>query len=118
MIFLIFKSSSKLELPAKFMKFIFRMHSGIFSRILNITELTLIMIFEPFTENSKIGNFSEFTLVIVYNLNVTEILDSDFKNAFPGIFNFTVGILTVKLTSRLGHIVCSTVHIEMVSSDP
>ena len=28
-----------------------------------------------------------------YNLNVTEILDSDFKNAFPGIFNFTVGIL-------------------------
>ena len=28
-----------------------------------------------------------------YNLNVTEIRDSDFKNAFPGIFNFTVGIL-------------------------
>ena len=27
-----------------------------------------------------------------YNLNVTEIRDSDFKNAFPGIFNFTVGI--------------------------
>ena len=29
-----------------------------------------------------------------YNLNVTEVLDSDFKNTFPGIFNFTVGILT------------------------
>ena len=28
-----------------------------------------------------------------YNLNVTEFRDSDFKNAFPGIFNFTVGIL-------------------------
>ena len=28
-----------------------------------------------------------------YNLNVTEIRDSDFKNAFRGIFNFTVGIL-------------------------
>ena len=28
-----------------------------------------------------------------YYLNVTEIRDSDFKNAFPGIFNFTVGIL-------------------------
>ena len=28
-----------------------------------------------------------------YNLNVTEIRDSDFKNAFPGIFNFIVGIL-------------------------
>ena len=28
-----------------------------------------------------------------YNLNVTEIQDSDFKNAFPGIFNFTVRIL-------------------------
>ena len=28
-----------------------------------------------------------------YNLNVTEVWGSDFKNAFPGIFNFTVGIL-------------------------
>ena len=28
-----------------------------------------------------------------YNLNVTELRDSDFKNAFPGIFNLTVGIL-------------------------
>ena len=32
-------------------------------------------------------------LVKNYNLNVTEVLDSDFKNAVPGIFNFTVGIL-------------------------
>ena len=28
-----------------------------------------------------------------YNLNVTEVRDPDFKNAFSGIFNFTVGIL-------------------------
>ena len=28
-----------------------------------------------------------------YNLNVTEVRDSDFKNAFSRIFNFTVGIL-------------------------
>ena len=28
-----------------------------------------------------------------YNLNVTEVRDSDLKNAFSGIFNFTVGIL-------------------------
>ena len=28
-----------------------------------------------------------------YNLNVTEVRDSDLKNAFPGIFNFTVRIL-------------------------
>ena len=28
-----------------------------------------------------------------YNLNVTEVRDSDFKNSSPGIFNFTVGIL-------------------------
>ena len=28
-----------------------------------------------------------------YNLNVTKVLVSDFKNAFSGIFNFTVGIL-------------------------
>ena len=28
-----------------------------------------------------------------FNLNVTEVLVSDFKNAFPGIFNFTVGVL-------------------------
>ena len=27
-------------------------------------------------------------------LNVTEVRDSDFKNAFPGIFNYTVGILS------------------------
>ena len=33
-----------------------------------------------------------------YNLNVTEVRDSDFKNAFPRIFNFTVGIL--KTTQR------------------
>ena len=31
-----------------------------------------------------------------YNLNVTEVRDSDFKNAFPGIFNFIVGILMVE----------------------
>ena len=30
-----------------------------------------------------------------YNLNVTEVRDLDFKNAFTGIFNFTVGILSV-----------------------
>ena len=28
-----------------------------------------------------------------YNVNVTAVLDLDFKNAFPEIFNFTVGIL-------------------------
>ena len=28
-----------------------------------------------------------------YNLNVTEVRDSDLKMLFPGIFNFTVGIL-------------------------
>ena len=33
-----------------------------------------------------------------YNLNVTEIRDSDFKNAFSGVFNFTVGILVVVAT--------------------
>ena len=27
-------------------------------------------------------------------MNVPEVLDSDFKNAFPRIFNFTAGILT------------------------
>jgi len=32
-----------------------------------------------------------------YNLNVTEILDLDFKNAFPGIFDFTVGILFIRV---------------------
>ena len=28
-----------------------------------------------------------------YNLNVTEVRDSDFKKAFPRVFNSTVGIL-------------------------
>ena len=31
--------------------------------------------------------------IIVYNLNETEILNSDFKKNFPGISDFTVGIL-------------------------
>ena len=30
-----------------------------------------------------------------YNLNVTETRDSDFKNSFPGIFSFAVGIILV-----------------------
>ena len=34
-----------------------------------------------------------------YNLNATEVWDSDFKNAFTGIFNFTVGILSFGLNS-------------------
>ena len=38
------------------------------------------------------------------NLNVTEVLDSDFKNAFPGIFNFNVGILIISEISRLNKI--------------
>ena len=39
-----------------------------------------------------------------YNLNKTEVPDSDFKNAVPRIFNFTVGILTNsdKPVSRFG----------------
>ena len=32
-----------------------------------------------------------------YHLNVTEVRDSDFKNAFSGIFNFTVGILVSRI---------------------
>ena len=35
-----------------------------------------------------------------YNLNVTEIRDSDFKNDFSGIFNFTVGILLAILFEK------------------
>ena len=36
-----------------------------------------------------------------HNLNVTEVRDSDFKNAFDGIFNFTVGILARIFTQKL-----------------
>ena len=32
------------------------------------------------------------------NLNVTEVRDSDFKNSFLGIFDFTVGILQWKIS--------------------
>ena len=35
-----------------------------------------------------------------YNLNVTEVRDSDFKNAFPGIINFIIGILVTDFRSR------------------
>ena len=34
-----------------------------------------------------------FILILFCFIIITEIRDSDFKNAFPGIFNFTVGIL-------------------------
>ena len=37
-----------------------------------------------------------------YNLNVTEVRDSDFKNDLPGIFNFTVGILNMTLKIQVG----------------
>ena len=33
-------------------------------------------------------------------MNVTEVRDSDFENAFPGIFNFTVGILSQNFRLR------------------
>ena len=45
-----------------------------------------------------------------YNLNVTEVRDSDFKNAFYGIFHFTVGILA-STASDVGDLLlvqCST----------
>ena len=35
-------------------------------------------------------------------MNVTEVRDSDFKNVFPGFFNFTVGILVRILVSLSG----------------
>ena len=37
-----------------------------------------------------------------YKKVFSELLDSDFKNAFPGIFNFTVGILTHTITHSYG----------------
>ena len=40
-----------------------------------------------------------------YNLNVTEVRDSDFKNAFLDIFNFTVGILTIKVSEISGKLI-------------
>ena len=40
-----------------------------------------------------VKNIKSVVKVKNYNLNVTEVRDSDFKNAFPGIFNFTIGIL-------------------------
>ena len=43
-----------------------------------------------------------FLKVKNYNLNVTEVRDSDFKNAFPGIFNFSVGILIWAVLACLG----------------
>ena len=44
-----------------------------------------------------------------YNLNVTEVRDSDFKNAFPGIFNLTVGILLLNKNRCLGLFQISTI---------
>ena len=41
----------------------------------------------------------EKLFIFFYNLNVIEVRDSDFKNAFPGIFNFNVGILFMVLVT-------------------
>ena len=49
-----------------------------------------------FPLGSRLAKFQPLSMIAkvkIYNLNVTEVRDSDFKNAFPGIFNFTVGIL-------------------------
>ena len=40
-------------------------------------------------------------------MNVTEVRDSDFKNAFPGIFNFTVGILV--------HVTCMSTQNSLIN---
>ena len=45
----------------------------------------------------------EIATVKNYNLNLTEVLVSDFKNAFCGIFNFTVGILFCVYDSCVYH---------------
>ena len=44
-----------------------------------------------------------------YNLNVTEVLDSTLKKSFPGIFNFTVGILglTFNYEMKIVHLLSS-----------
>ena len=43
----------------------------------------------------KLGKrFLYFSKVKNYNFNVTEVRDSTLKKRFPGIFNFTIGILS------------------------
>ena len=80
----------KLKIPGNFFKSNpeLLLHSNAFS------------IFHNFFMIADLLNFNHCNWYIAkvknYNLNVTEVRDSDFKNAFPGIFNFTVGIL-VKL---------------------
>ena len=43
----------------------------------------------------------EIAKVKNYNLNVTEVRHPDFKNIFPGIFNFTVGILFIQQSRKI-----------------
>ena len=51
---------------------------------------------------SRISVTFKVTIKVEYSiLNVTEVLVSDFKNAFPGIFNFTVGILRSKINDDI-----------------
>ena len=38
-----------------------------------------------------------------HSLNVTDVRDSDFKNAFHRIFNFIVGILRCRLSAVIRH---------------
>ena len=48
---------------------------------------------EPFSVTRQFQLKKKLPKVKNYNLNVTEVLDSDLKNTLPGISNFTVGIL-------------------------
>ena len=48
----------------------------------------------------QVRNHEKNVKNIIHNLNVTEVRHQDFKNIFPGIFNFTVGILDPILYSN------------------
>ena len=64
------------------------------------TSVTFKLYFSHFFRGSVLALVPTAAKVKNYKLNVTEVLDSDFKNAFPGIFNFTVGILYYILKSK------------------
>ena len=50
--------------------------------------------------HEKMWKIEKIAKVKNYNLNITEVRDSNFKNAFTEIFNFTVGILDDEVIPR------------------
>ena len=62
------------------------------------------------------SNRCHWQIANVKNYNLNEVRDSDFKNAFPGIFDFTIGILLSYIMVHL-KVKSETIPVYSLSND-